>query len=148
MIFSRSCFAVAYCGTQRDVCLIDEEVNFVHFSTLQSNFFTFLNRLVLSCCSVKLVLTLRTMCDPRFKERRRQWGTSATEGCLGPSAPWSEQKGPSLCIMVWWLGCRDSCALPPSESASMTTLKISTLVAKTVSCCLFNYFLVKLIKPS
>lgn len=48
MIFSRSCFAVAYCGTQRDVCLIDEEVNFVHFSTFQSNFFTFLNRLVLS----------------------------------------------------------------------------------------------------
>lgn len=69
----------------------------------------------------------------RFKERRRQWEASATKGCSGPSAPWSARRGPGLCITAWLLGCRDRCASPPSESASMTMLRISTLVVKTVS---------------
>lgn len=61
-----------------------------------------------------LLLALSSNCDPRFRERRSQWRASATGACSGPSAPWSEPRGPGLCITGWWRACRDNCASPPS----------------------------------
>lgn len=70
---------------------------------------------------------------PRFRERRRRWKASATEACLGPSAPWSGQRGPGLCTTGWWRVCRGNCASPLSESASTTASGTSTPAAKKVS---------------
>lgn len=72
---------------------------------------------------------------PRFRERRRRWKASATEACLGPSAPWSGQRGPGLCTTGWWRVCRDNCASPLSESACTTPSGTSTPAAKKVSPC-------------
>lgn len=65
--------------------------SFVQFST-QSHYCLCKHQLrnILNLCFAKLILTGSANCDtppPRFRERRRLWKVSATEACLGPSAP-------------------------------------------------------------